>query len=114
MQELVIFLSSAAGLFTALAIKKFSKNQKPISFVGANQHVQNKIATLQIEKEILTRSISRLYHGENDLSKIHRDQLLLRYQHQLGIVFAKIEKLEESTKHPDLVPLDWFLLPLHW
>ncbi len=73
--------------------------------IGANAHIKSQLNSLNIEKDILTKTISRLYQHEVDLSKIQRDRLLIRYQHQLGIVLAKIEKLEAASKHPDLSPL---------
>ena len=47
-----------------------------------------------------------------DLSKIQRDRLLIRYQHQLGVVLAKIDKLDAASKHPDLGPLGDGLITL--
>ena len=38
--------------------------------------------------------------------------MLLRYQQQLGVVLAKIEKLEDASKHPDLGPLGEGLVTL--
>ncbi len=80
--------------------------------IGANAHIKSQLNSLNIEKEILTKTISRLYQHEIDLSKIQRDRLLIRYQHQLGIVLAKIEKLEAASKHPDLGPLGDGLITL--
>jgi hypothetical protein len=80
--------------------------------VGANAHIKSQLNSLNIEKEILIKTISRLYQHEIDLSKIQRDRLLIRYQHQLGIVLAKIEKLEAASKHPDLGPLGDGLITL--
>ncbi len=80
--------------------------------IGANAHIKSQLNSLNIEKDILTKTISRLYQHEVDLSKIQRDRLLIRYQHQLGIVFAKIEKLEAASKHPDLGPLGDGLITL--
>jgi len=80
--------------------------------IGANAHIKSQLNSLNIEKEILTKSISRLYQHEIDLSKIQRDRLLIRYQHQLGMVLAKIEKLEAASKHPDLGPLGDGLITL--
>ena len=80
--------------------------------IGANAHIKSQLNSLNIEKEILTKTISRLYQHEVDLSKIQRDKLLIRYQHQLGIVFVKIEKLEAASKHPDLGPLGDGLITL--
>jgi len=80
--------------------------------IGANAHIKSQLNSLNIEKDILTKTISRLYQHEVDLSKIQRDRLLIRYQHQLGIVLAKIEKLEAASKHPDLGPLGDGLITL--
>lgn len=88
----------------------FSKPK--IQSIGANAHIKNQLSSLNIEKEILTKTISRLYQHEMDLSKIQRDRLLIRYQHQLGIVLAKIEKLDAASKHPDLGPLGDGLITL--
>ena len=88
-----------------------SKNNQPQK-IGANTHVQNQLHTLEIEKDILTKTISRLYDDDSGLSKIQRDRLLLRYQHQLGVIIARIEKLEIVSKHPDLGPLGEGLITL--
>ena len=82
--------------------------------IGANTHIINQINSLQVERDILTKTISRLYDNENDsdLTKIQRDKLLLRYQHQLGVVIARIQKLETLSKHPDLGPLGEGLITL--
>ena len=80
--------------------------------MGANAHIKSQLNSLNIEKEILTKTISRLYQHGVELSKIQRDRLLIRYQHQLGIILAKIEKLEAASKHPDLGPLGDGLITL--
>ena len=85
-------------------------NQQPK--IGANTHVQNQLHSLEIEKDILTKTISRLYDDESGLSKIQRDRLLLRYQHQLGVIISRIEKLQIVSKHPDLGPLGEGLITL--
>src|SRR3990167_6509937 len=112
MQEIAILLSSLAGACTAAAVKKFPKGKHTISTLGTNAHIKNQINSLKLEKEILTKTISRLYQHESELSKTQRDRLLLKYQHQLGVVLAKIEKLEEASKHPDLGPLGEGLVTL--
>lgn len=112
MQEIAIILSSFAGVATAAAIRKLPKNKGRIVNIGANSSVKNQIHSLRIEKDILTKTISRLYQHESGLSKIQRDRLLSRYQHQLGIILAKIEKLEEASKHPDLGPVGDGLITL--
>ena len=92
-------------------MKQLFSKPKVLS-LGANAHIKSQLNSLNIEKEILTKTISRLYQHEVDLSKIQRDRLLIRYQHQLGIVLAKIEKLEAASKHPDLGPLGDGLITL--
>ena len=79
------------------------KNQ--LLSLGASSHIKNQINSLKIEKDILTKTISRLYQSDNEFSKIQKDKLLLKYQHQLGIILAKLEKLEQASKHPDLGPV---------
>jgi myosin heavy subunit len=112
MQEIAILLSSLAGACTAAAARKFPKGKHVVSTLGANTHIKNQINSLKLEKEILTKTIARLYQHESELSKTQKDRLLLKYQHQLGVVLAKIEKLEETSKHPDLGPLSEGLITL--
>ena len=80
--------------------------------IGANAHIISQINSLEVERDILTKTISRLYDNDSDLNKIQRDRLLLRYQHQLGVVIARIQKLETVSKHPDLGPLGEGLITL--
>lgn len=110
MQEIALVISSIAGACTAVTVNKFPRNK--ISLLGANTHIKNQIETLRIEKDILTKTISRLYQDSPDLTRIQRDKLLSRYQHQLGIILAKIEKLEAASKHPDLGPIGDGLITL--
>ena len=112
MQEIVILLSSIAGICTAAAVKRFPKNKTHPLNLGANSHIKNQINTLRLEKDILTKTITRLYQGESEVSKIKSDKLLVSYHHQLGIILAKIEKLERANKHPDLGPVGDGLITL--
>jgi hypothetical protein len=112
MQELVLVLGSVAGACTAVAIDKIPKRKNDRFVLRANPIIKNQIQSLNIEKDILTKTISRLYQNESGLSKIQRDKLLLRYQNQLGLVIAKIEKLEAASKHPDIGPLGDGLITL--
>lgn len=105
MQELVLVLGSVAGACTAVAIDKIPKRKSDKFVLRANPVIKSQIQSLEIEKDILTKTISRLYQNESELSKIQRDKLLLRYQNQLGLAIAKIEKLEAASKHPDIGPL---------
>lgn len=104
MQEVVLFLSSIAGACTAIAIKNFPRNKVDTKTINVNSQIKSQINSLHLEKEILTKTITRLYQNNAaaGLNKIQQDKLLLRYQHQLGIILAKIEKLEAANKHPDL------------
>ena len=88
------------------------KNKLQTPTIGANTHVVSQLHSLQIEKDILTKTIARLYQDESDFTKIQKDRLLLRYQHQLGVIIARIEKLENASKHPDLGPLGDGLITL--
>lgn len=110
MQEIALVISSIAGACTAATVNKFPRNK--FSLLGANAHIKAQIESLRIEKEILTKTISRLYQDSSDLTKIQRDKLLSRYQHQLGIILAKIEKLEAASKYPDLGPIGDGLITL--
>jgi len=112
MEELVLVLGSVAGACTAVAMDKIPKRKNNKQIIGTSSIIKSQIQSLKIEKEILTKTISRLYQQESELSKVHRDKLLLRYQHQLGIVIARIEKLEMASKHPDLGPLGDGLITL--
>jgi len=67
---------------------------------------KNEINTLVLEHDILTKTIFRLYRQDSHLTKIQRDKLLTRYQYQLGIITAKIKKLEEITTNRDTNTLE--------
>src|SRR3990167_5964089 len=112
MQEIAIILSSLAGVATAAAARKMPRNKTQLLSLGASSHIKSKINSLKIEKDILTKTIARLYQTDSDFPKIQRDKLLLKYQHQLGIVLAKLEKLEEASHHPDLGPIGDGLITL--
>ena len=112
MQEIVLILSSIAGVATAAAVRKMPRDKNQLLSLGASSHIKSQINSLKIEKDILTKTISRLYQAENEFSKIQKDKLLLKYQHQLGIILAKLEKLEDASKHPDLGPVGDGLISL--
>ena len=67
---------------------------------------KTEINSLIMERDILTKTIFRVYQQDSQLTKIQRDKLLIRYQHQLGVVVAQIEQLGNSMKHADVNPLD--------
>jgi len=112
MQEIVLILSSLAGVATAAAVRKMPRDKNQLLSLGASSHIKSQINTLKIEKDILTKTISRLYQADSEFSKIQKDKLLLKYQHQLGIILAKLEKLEQASKHPDLGPVGDGLITL--
>ena len=112
MQEIVLILSSLAGVATAAAVRKIPRNKNQLLNLDANSHIKSQINSLKIEKDILTKTISRLYQAESEFSKIQKDKLLQKYQHQLGIVLAKLEKLEQASHHPDLGPVGDGLITL--
>ena len=112
MQEIAILLSSLAGVATAAAVRKMPRNKNQLLSLGASSHIKSQIRTLNIEKDILTKTISRLYQADSEYSKIQRDKLLIKYQHQLGIILAKLEKLEQASHHPDLGPVGDGLITL--
>jgi hypothetical protein len=112
MQEIAIILSSLAGVATAAAVRKMPRDKNQLLSLGASSHIKNQINSLKIEKDILTKTISRLYQTDSEFSKIQKDKLLLKYQHQLGIILAKLEKMEQASKHPDLGPVGDGLITL--
>ena len=112
MQEIVLILSSLAGVATAVAVRKMPRDKTQLLTLGASSQIKNQINLLKIEKDILTKTIARLYQSENEFSKIQKNKLLLKYQHQLGIILAKLEKLEQASNHPDLGPVGDGLISL--
>ena len=68
--------------------------------------VKNEINTLVLERDILTKTIFRLYQQDSHLTKIQRDKLLTRYQYQLSIITAKIKKLGEIITNKDANTLE--------
>lgn len=110
--ELALVISSLAGAATAATINRFPKGKNKIPLMGANSHIRAQIEALRTEKEILQKTISRLYGEPTTLSKVQVDKLLSRYQYQLGVILAKIEKLEAASKYPDLGPLGDGLMTL--
>ncbi|HJW20527.1 MAG TPA: hypothetical protein VJ571_08240, partial [Candidatus Nitrosotalea sp.] len=77
-----------------------------------NSAITNQLHSLRMEKEILSKTITRLHQQESDVTRIQKDKLLLRYQHQLGTVITKIEKLEVASRYPDLGPVGDSLISL--
>ena len=67
---------------------------------------KNEANSLIIERDILTKTIFRVYQRDSNLTKIQRDKLLARYQHQLAVVVTKIEEIGKAMRHTGTNPLD--------
>jgi isochorismate synthase EntC len=67
-----------------------------------NYSIKNESNSLVIERDILIKSISRLYQQDPQLTRIQQDKLLTKYQYQLRVVNEKIKNLE-SKKEPDVL-----------
>ena len=67
-----------------------------------NYSIKNESNSLVIERDILTKSISRLYQQDPQLTRIQQDKLLTKYQYQLRVVNEKIKNLE-NKKEPDVL-----------
>ena len=61
--------------------------------------IKNEANSLIIERDILTKTIFRVYQQDSNLTKIQRDKLLTRYQYQLGVVVTKIEELGNAMRN---------------
>jgi len=112
MEEIALIFSSVAGACTAVALDKVPKIKRTKQTPTINSAITNQLHSLRMEKEILSKTIARLHQQESEVSKIQKDKLLLRYQHQLGTVISKIEKLELASKYPDLGPVGDSLISL--
>ena len=60
---------------------------------------RNEANSLIIERDILTKTIFRVYQKDSNLTKIQRDKLLTRYQHQLAVVITKIEEIGNTMRN---------------
>ncbi|MHB8545232.1 MAG: hypothetical protein ACYDAJ_00495 [Nitrosotalea sp.] len=112
MEEIALVFSSLAGACTAVALDKVPKIKRNKQTPTINSAIINQLHSLRMEKEILSKTITRLHQQESDVTRIQKDKLLLRYQHQLGTVIIKIEKLEVASKYPDLGPVGDSLISL--
>jgi len=61
--------------------------------------IKNEVNSLIIERDILTKTIFRVYQQDSNLTKIQRDKLLTRYQHQLAVVVTKIEEIGNTLRN---------------
>ena len=68
--------------------------------------IKNEANSLIIERDILTKTIFRVYQQDSHLTKIQRDKLLTRYQHQLEVVVTKIDEIGNAMGHTSTNHLD--------
>ena len=66
-----------------------------------NIALKNEANSLIIERDILIKTIFRVYQQGSNLTKIQRDKLLTRYQHQLGVIVSKLEELGNAMRNTD-------------
>lgn len=111
MQEIVILLTGVAGAASAAAYRRMPRGRlhragrpKGGAGSGAAGRMRSRLGALAAERDILGKAISRV-HGDAGLDGRRRDALLAMYQRQLSAVLAKIDRLEEASRYPDLGPV---------
>ena len=114
MQEIVLLLTGVAGAASAVAYRRLpgrgaARRGRGIGRRGNGQgdaagRIRSRIGALAAERDILGKAISRV-HEDAGLSGGQRDALLAMYQRQLAAVLAKIDRLEEASRYPDLGPV---------
>ena len=111
MQEIVILLTGVAGAASAAAYRRLPRGRlhgagrpKGGAGSGAAGRMRSRLGALAAERDILGKAISRV-HGDAGLGGRRRDALLAMYQRQLSAVLAKIDRLEEASRYPDLGPV---------
>ena len=73
MQEIILILSSLAGVATVVAARKIPRGKNQLLSLGASSHIKSQINSLKIEKDILTLAITRLYQTDSEFCKIQND-----------------------------------------
>lgn len=111
MQEIVILLTGVAGAASAAAYRRMPRGRlrragrrEVGAGPGAAGRMRSRLGALAAERDILGKAISRV-HGDAGLGGRRRDALLAMYQRQLSAVLAKIDRLEEASRYPDLGPV---------
>lgn len=111
MQEIVILLTGVAGAASAAAYRRMPRGRlrragrrEAGAGPGAAGRMRSRLGALAAERDILGKAISRV-HGDAGLGGRRRDALLAMYQRQLSAVLAKIDRLEEASRYPDLGPV---------
>lgn len=123
MQELVLILTGVAGAASAVAYKRLPLGGRPRGGSGmagrrpraegrpAAGRIRDKIHALAAERDVLGKAISRV-RDDPSLDGRQRDALLSMYQQQLGTVLAKMDRLEEASRYPDIGPVGDGLIAL--
>lgn len=93
MQDIAIILGSLAGVATAaVAIRIASKSNRAPDAPQATEEVRH----LEIERDILTKTIARLYETDSGLTNSQRDGLLIKYQRQMEAIQIKMQRLKHA------------------
>ena len=74
MQDIAIILGSLAGVATAAAAIRIASKSNRTPDVP---HITEETRHLEIERDILTKTIARLYETDSGLTKSQRDGLLV-------------------------------------
>ena len=115
MQEIVLLLTGVAGAASAVAYRRLpgrgalrrgGRGRRTGGQGGADAagRIRSRIGALAAERDILGKAISRV-HEDAALNGRQKDALLAMYQRQLAAVLAKIDRLEEASRYPDLGPV---------
>lgn len=115
MQEIVLLLTGVAGAASAVAYRRLpgrgalrrgGRGRRTGGQGGADAagRIRSRIGALAAERDILGKAISRV-HEDAALNERQKDALLAMYQRQLAAVLAKIDRLEEASRYPDLGPV---------
>ena len=115
MQEIVLLLTGVAGAASAVAYRRLpgrgalrrgGRGRRAGGQGGADAagRIRSRIGALAAERDILGKAISRV-HEDSALNGRQKDALLAMYQRQLAAVLAKIDRLEEASRYPDLGPV---------
>lgn len=100
MQDIAIILGSLAGVATAaVAIRISSRGNRAPDAPHATEEARH----LEIERDIITKTIARLYEPDSGLTRIQRDGLLIKYQRQMEAIQIKMQRLKHtgSSKEVD-------------
>lgn len=94
MQDIAIILGSLAGVATAaVAIRISARSNRTL---GSSPHATEEARRLEIERDIITKTITRLYEADSGLTRGQRDGLLVKYQRQMDAIQVKMQRLKNA------------------